>query len=168
MNVVRDENASGDQYIYATATSETGGPDPENRARFCFTVPEDGTYYIQGWVYAANAGSNSLYVTVNDLPNAGYKWHTIDFSNQDGVSYRADYVIDQSAENYVALDLEAGPQVVTFYPREKGIRLDKVKLVATNTSLLMAASRENNALGFVRDTEQTSYKLYLPLGVNTP
>lgn len=163
-----DENASGDQYIYATATSETGGPDPENRARFCFTVPQAGTYYIQGWVYAANASSNSLYVTVNDLPAAGYKWHTIDFSNQDEVSYRADYVIDQIAENYVALNLDAGPQVVTFYPREKGIRLDKVKLVSVSASSLMAASTENTVLGFVRDTEQTSYKLYLPFSMNTP
>jgi len=158
----------------ATARSETDGPESENRARFCFTVPEDGIYYIKGWVYAANTNSNSLYVTVNDSPRTGYEWHTIDFSNQDDVSYRADHVINRVAENYVALNLESGPQIVTFYPREAGIRLDKVALTPTTASLLAKMAAENAALGFIRDTEgdvsgtQQSYNLYLPVGVNKP
>lgn len=132
-----DSAASGGQYVHVPKGSGKGKKVAGNahKATYCFDVTTSGTYRLKGWVYAANGGSNSFFVQINDLPVNGYFWEIP--RNKD---YLPNYVSDRGHTGPIEVSLAAGEHTVTVYFREAGTRLDKLALemkdpAVTSTSL---------------------------------
>ncbi|MBN1318538.1 MAG: pilus assembly protein [Anaerolineales bacterium] len=116
-----DAAASNGAYIHIPdGAGDSWSIDEDRKATYCVTLDEIGIFRIIGWVYAADGGANSFYVTVDGVPAEGYLWDTEIIS-----SYEADYVNDRNSDDPIEVILDAGNHIVTFYAREDGTRLDK-------------------------------------------
>ncbi|MEL6820790.1 MAG: NPCBM/NEW2 domain-containing protein, partial [Calditrichota bacterium] len=126
-----DPAASGGAYVHAPDGSgdEYGGITPDDYAEFCFTVAEEGTYEIHGWIYADGGDNNSFFVTLDGLPTAGYLWDT-----SENTMYDKDLVSDRNGPDPVQMMLTPGNHTVRLYLREDGTRIDKLELVAVNSN----------------------------------
>ncbi|MEM7128868.1 MAG: Ig-like domain-containing protein [Chloroflexota bacterium] len=120
-----DPEASGGSFIHVPNLSGNRfyGPDQSQKASYCFTVPEDGTYRIKGQVYANGRRNDSFYVQVNELPSSGYLWDLM--RNTD---YAEDAVSDRNRADPVELTLTAGEHIIDIFLREDGARLDTLGL----------------------------------------
>ncbi|MFN8442306.1 MAG: hypothetical protein U0175_16100 [Caldilineaceae bacterium] len=120
-----DPAASGGHYIYAPTGSGNyyNGPNPQQRAEYCFSVPLTGTYNIYVTSYAEDSLSDSFYAQVDGQPSSGYLWDIYPISE-----YIKDYVNDRFLADPVEVQLSPGPHTVTVYIREDGTRLDTLEL----------------------------------------
>jgi hypothetical protein len=127
MQVYSDSQASGGQYV-ASSSDETG------RVSFTFSVPA-GQYYLQALVYCLDTGSDSFYVGSEAEAALGDDYYT--WSALRGTGYVWDDVHRLGSSSWSAgpefdpmvFDLSAGSHQFSFYGREAGARLDKVRLV---------------------------------------
>ncbi|MEM7128963.1 MAG: putative Ig domain-containing protein [Chloroflexota bacterium] len=143
-----DASASGGQYVHLPNQigNNQNGTGSADKGVYCFTVPTNGTYLLEGTVFANGGGNNSFFVTVNDAPTAGYIWDTaIDSSN-----YIQDYINARGVADPLQLNLTAGEHTITIYPREDGTRLDKLTLIDMATVAFQAG------IGSVADEDQSS------------
>ncbi|MEM7032312.1 MAG: heparin lyase I family protein [Chloroflexota bacterium] len=129
--VGQDKTASGGQYIYTPEGVGNNGGVTKNasQAVYCFNITTAGEYRLQGRVLAINSGSDSFFIQVNDAPAKGYTWH-IPVNTQ----YQQVDVTHNGNKNPLVLDLDVGAQMVTFFMREDGARLDKIALEAVGKS----------------------------------
>ena len=120
-----DENASGEQYMWAPNGSGNrwNGPDAGQRLEYSFTVEQEGSYRIKGRVYAPNGNDDSFWVRVDGEPSGGYLWEVL-----QNTEYLPDYVSDRGGEDPVQVCLTAGTHTVSVYLREDGTRLDTIGL----------------------------------------
>ncbi|MGH1366963.1 MAG: hypothetical protein ACRBF0_25625, partial [Calditrichia bacterium] len=126
-----DPAASGGAYVHVPNGSgdEYGGINPDSYVEFCFTVAEEGTYEIHGWIYAAGGSDNSFFATLDGLPTNGYLWDTSENTNYD-----EDLVSDRNGPDPVQMALLPGSHTVRLYLREDGTRIDKMELVRVNSN----------------------------------
>ncbi len=128
--VVNDGAASGGAYVYTPTGSGFAFAGPgSNKASYCVTVATAGEYRISANVYAATAGEDSFFVTLNGLPANGYLWDVL-----RNTTYAADYVRNRGSATPVVVSLEAGDNYLDFYMREDGARLDKFTLELVSSS----------------------------------
>lgn len=119
-----DSAASNGQYVIApTDAPIQGSPNPSYKVRYCFNVPQDGTYRIKANVYGANYGQDSFWVQVDGQPTSAYLWDTL-----VNTSYLEDYVSDRGGMDPVEITLTAGEHTVDVFMRERGARLDTIEL----------------------------------------
>ena len=124
MEIVEDTGTSSGQFIYVPE----GNSDVDNplldvgSAEYTFEVPESGEYLIWGRVKAAYGGSNSFYISVDDMDYVD--WHT-QISNVwfwDQVSAG----MDQEA---LVFNLEKGEHRLSLKLRETGTKIDRILIV---------------------------------------
>ena len=128
--VGNDANASGGKYIHVP--DELGGAQAPgaDRVDFSFNITQPGSYRIDANVYADNGNNNSFFVTVNNLPSNGHNWRVL--QNTD---YALDSVSSQeTGQDPLIVDLNAGLNTLSVYLREDGTRLDRVELVRVGDS----------------------------------
>lgn len=124
-----DGAASGGEYVHVANGQGNRGSsiDTGQKVSFCMNVNSPGTYRLKGWVYGPNGADNSFYVRVNGQPNAGIVWHT-----SINAAYTGEHVVAYNASTNrfgaVEFTMGAGPQLVEFYLREDGTRLDRIAL----------------------------------------
>ena len=119
-----DAGASGGAYAHTPQGSGSAGAiDNLNYVEFCFTVAEAGNYTLDATVDGPDGGSDSFFVTVNDLPTGGYLWDTT-------AGWIADQVSDRNGQNPVIVNLTPGDHTVQVHLREDGARIDTLELVA--------------------------------------
>ncbi|MCB0145044.1 MAG: putative Ig domain-containing protein, partial [Caldilineaceae bacterium] len=120
---IDDGAASGGQAVVVPdGFNDTANADATNRIEFCLTVGQAGSYTLQGWILAPDAGSNSLFVQVDGAPAQPAKW-----SMPVNGSY-------QPLDAPLSLALTTGQHQVTIIHRETGTRVDKVVLQPANVS----------------------------------
>jgi|GEM_PF-2856792 len=135
-----DENASGGFYLHVPEGLGSRGerPDAMQKASYCFTVDQPGTYRIKAWAYADNEFNNSFFVTVNDdtAANVGANekvWHVnVNTDYAPAFVTTDEFVNGQRVYPTVEVTLDAGVHTVYFFLREDGTRLDKVALEPIN------------------------------------
>lgn len=125
-----DSDASGGQYAHVADGFGNRGAtlDLLQKASYCFTVAETGTYRIKGWVYAADVFNNSFYVQVDGNTTSDYLWH-----NQVNTSYAPEYITNGNGIDIVEIPLAAGVHTVDVFLREDGTRLDKLALESADS-----------------------------------
>lgn len=113
-----DASASNGAYIHVPSINRfvLSGRD---RAFYCFTIPQSGTYRLRAWVYAATSGNDSLYVEVDDDESL---WDVL-----QNTTYAQDYVNDRLGNDPTEYTLSAGEHWVTIYGREAGARTDRLE-----------------------------------------
>ena len=121
-------DASGGQYVYVPDKSGNISSTVANNVdyvSYCFDVPADGDYTIQGWVsFEGNrTRSDSFFIQVDDLPGNGYLWDTLKRK-----VFTQDEVSDRDKQNPVVVNLTAGEHIVKVHLREDGTLLDKIAL----------------------------------------
>lgn len=117
----------------------------DNFMSYCVTIESAGLYQINSQIYAEDGGSNSFYVTIDDLPADGFIW---DFEPITAV-YAQDYVSDdvQGIDPY-QLFLTAGEHTLHIYQREDGARLDWFEFeLINNTPLVTNPGNQVNTVG---------------------
>lgn len=113
--------ASGGQYVHTPNASGNSLNSPNaTSVSYCFSITQAGTYRIVGWVYAANSGDDSFWVTLN---GSNYLW---DFPAN--TTYNQDYVNNRSVADPVQVTLPVGEVTVSVHVREDGARLDRIAL----------------------------------------
>jgi len=120
-----DAGASGGSYVWVPPSEpNVWAIGSDSTASFCFDISVAGRYRIDTKVWGSDSRADSFYVTVDGLPNAGYKWDT-------GVtsSFVDAWVSDRDGADPVEVQLSAGQHTVAFILRESGARLDTVELV---------------------------------------
>ncbi|MFK7802470.1 MAG: hypothetical protein AB8G95_12615 [Anaerolineae bacterium] len=118
-------SASNGQFIYVPDNvSGTGSLNKANRADFCVNVQVAGEYKINTWVHARNITTDSFFVTIDDLPAAGYLWDVAKSND-----FTTDFVNDRRKANPQIVYLSAGQHTLAFHHRESGTLLDKFELV---------------------------------------
>ncbi|MEM7130616.1 MAG: SdrD B-like domain-containing protein [Chloroflexota bacterium] len=122
--VVNDANASNGAYIVVQDQTGNETALSDTVARYCLTVEQAGTYFIEGTVNAPFASANSVFVTVDGLPVDGYLWDT-----SITTGFVAELVQNRGVAGPVSVALDAGEHEVAVYLREDGFQLDKVRLV---------------------------------------
>ena len=129
--IVNDGNASGGQFVHIPEDndSEWNGANAFQQAEYCFTVAEEGTYFIQGLVAGVDELSDSFYVRVNNAPSRAYLWDT-----PTTTAYAPTLVSDRIGQNPVVVSFAPGVHNVTVYARENGTRLDKLTLIPQQTT----------------------------------
>lgn len=120
-----DPVASGGHYIHAPTGSGNyyNGPNPQQKADYCFNVPITGSYNIRVGTYAEDSLSDSFYAQVDGQPSASYLWDIYPVAK-----YTTDYVNDRFLADPVEIQLSPGPHTFTVYVREDGARLDTIEL----------------------------------------
>ncbi|MEM7800632.1 MAG: hypothetical protein AAF633_15670, partial [Chloroflexota bacterium] len=138
-DIGNDSEASGGQYIFATAddtsaTDPNGTPAAENYVTYCFNVTEAGTYRLNAQTHAANNISDSFFVTIGDQsstdPNRiGFLWD-VTREDQDPQTrrFRPDYLNDRGQADPVEVELQAGEHEVVVMIREENAQLDTLEL----------------------------------------
>ena len=130
MTIGYDGSASGGRFIFVSKSrGNSSSPDGANRADFCVTIPETGEYKIEAQVKAADTGSNSFFVTVDDAPAAGYLWEV-----RMNSKFVDDVVNDRGKSDPQIIFLTAGEHMITMHHREPGTQLDKISVVSTSGS----------------------------------
>ncbi|MEM7332510.1 MAG: putative Ig domain-containing protein [Chloroflexota bacterium] len=118
------------------------GPN-DNYMNYCVTVAVAGLYQINTQIYAADGGSNSFYVTINDEPVEGITWS---FDPITGI-YAEDYVSDTGVDPYQFV-IASGDHDLKFYQREDGSRLDWFEFELVNAQPLLAnVGDQTNIIG---------------------
>ncbi|MGB0384737.1 MAG: SdrD B-like domain-containing protein [Ardenticatenaceae bacterium] len=119
-----DPAASGGQYIHVpNGLGNSYSFHTKDRAEYCFTVSEAGTYRIKGLVYAETGADNSFFVQVDGQPASGYLW---EFGKN--TNYDEDFVSDRNGADPVEVELTPGDHLISIMLREDGARLDKIFL----------------------------------------
>ncbi|ELZ31324.1 fibronectin type III domain-containing protein [Halogeometricum pallidum JCM 14848] len=110
-----DEGASGGEYITTAdeGRNNYGGLPEAGRARYEFTVPESGEYYVWGRIGAKSNG-NSFYLVVNG--GEAREWH----ADIGGWHW----------EQPLTVSLGAGTHSFAVAPREDGAKLDRFVVTA--------------------------------------
>ena len=118
-----DPTASGGQYVAAPGSSGASGPGADF-VEFAFFVPNAGDYFLEAVVDGLDGGSDSFFVTVDDLPAGGYLWDI-------PAGWTADQLSDRGGDDRVVLGLSPGAHTVRVHLREGGARLDTIALNPT-------------------------------------
>lgn len=147
--VTENDGASGGQHIWVPPGTGNlwNGADDAHSATFCIEVEETGLYRVVGTAQADSNTSNSLYMTVDGIPENGYLWD-IELSD----NYIEDYVNHRSVADPIEVILSAGQHIIGVHSREDGIRLDKMALelieptLPSPTCAGMEQEAENGAL----------------------
>ncbi|MFK7806003.1 MAG: hypothetical protein AB8G95_30520, partial [Anaerolineae bacterium] len=122
-------DASGNQFVYVPdGLGNISGSVANNPhyVSYCFDVPADGFYEIEGWVSFEGTRhlSDSFFIQVDDAPANGYLWDTL-----KSPSFSSDLVSDRGKQNPVVVNLTAGQHIVKVHLREDGTMLDKLALL---------------------------------------
>ena len=120
-----DPAASGGSYVTTPQGSGSESGLSGDYVEFCFTVATAGEFSLDAVVDGPDGGSNSFFVTVNDVPASGYVWDV-------SAGWTADQVSDRNGADPVVLDLGVGDHAVRVYEREDGTRLDSLALVSVD------------------------------------
>jgi hypothetical protein len=120
-----DGAASGGLYAHVPQGNGGATGPGGDYVEFCFTVTTAGEHVLESVVDGPDGGSNSFFVTVDDLPAAGYLWDT-------SAGFVADSVSDRNVADPLVLDLGVGDHVVRVHLREDGTRLDSLSLVTVD------------------------------------
>ncbi|MEM7283207.1 MAG: hypothetical protein AAF438_16445 [Pseudomonadota bacterium] len=121
-----DNAANGGAYVHVPNGQGNRGSvlDPGQKVSYCVQVNSGGIYRLKGWTYGASGFDNSFYVRVNGQPSQGVVWHT-----QIQTAYSDEYVmaynIDTNRFEVAEFSLVPGENLVEFFLREDGVRLDR-------------------------------------------
>lgn len=137
-----NSGASGGQYVYVPHGYGTNysGSLTDDRAEYCFTVPEAGTYVLKGTVGTTHSLHNSFYVTAEATPGLTYLWDTDVRSN-----WYVDELNNRDIADPVLLDLTADQHLITIFLREDGSRLDKLELAKVDSTNAVSAADYSEA-----------------------
>ncbi len=130
MQIGDRQNASGGKFIFVPeSVGQSGKIDWDNRAEFCVSVPQDGTYQIKAAADAPNGNSDSMFVTVDGAPAAGYLWQP-----RKGNGFVEDIVHDRGKNDPQLITLSQGDHVINFHNREPNTMLDWIKVELVSAS----------------------------------
>jgi hypothetical protein len=122
MAVQNDPTASGGQYVAAPSNKYASSPGT-NYVEYRFLVQTAGNFRLDAVVDGPSGSSDSFFVTVDDLPAAGYLWDI-------PAGWTTSSLKDRGTVNPVTLALGVGEHIVRFHLREGGARLDSLVLVS--------------------------------------
>lgn len=124
-----DGAANGGAYIHVANGHGSRGTelDAEQKVTLCLRVNTPGTYRLKGWTYGASGFDNSFYVRINGWPSQGLVWHTPINAAYSG-EYVTTYNVDTNRFDVLEVVLEPGDQIIEFFLREDGSRLDRIAL----------------------------------------
>jgi hypothetical protein len=150
---VSDSVASGGRYIQA-ATAEQG------TATYSFTVATEGQYKIIGRIYAADAGADSYYFSIDGAPEDTWDICPAQAASDFGV-WRDDAIAKRGTGTYLApqfdpyiVQLSAGTHTLVLRGREVGAKLDYFHLSGVGNCLHDA---DTDCDGCVRQDEMMQY-----------
>lgn len=128
MQVINDSRASGGKVIESASGRSDASMSLNHRIDFCVRIATTGNYEIVGRVLATGNQSNSLFVTIDGAPAAGMVWHM-----EKSSSY-ADVILSaggspEGGNPPLSIYLAQGDHTISFYHREKEVRLDKFEVV---------------------------------------
>jgi len=108
----------------------TDKPADGGRALYRFSIQDAGDYTVKAIVNAADAGSNSFFVGMDNDPDASMIW---DVTLTDGleertVSWREGVSPDDNASTAKIFNLTTGEHILIIRGREAGTMLDKVEV----------------------------------------
>ena len=146
---------NGRTYIYTPkGEGYSDVPHPENRADYCVTITQSGTYAIEAYADAEDGGTDSIWVVANGMV---YLWDT--GINKD---FAPAEVKDRGAGR-VELNLSAGQHTISFHQREAGAQLDRFVLVPlaveeapTQAPTQQPAATEDGSCGPLRQEAETA------------
>ncbi|MBU0481692.1 MAG: right-handed parallel beta-helix repeat-containing protein [Proteobacteria bacterium] len=136
MKVATDAGASGGACI-ETTTSDSGS------AVFTFDIAQPGTYKVLANTYAADSGTDSFLVSVDNGPEDIWDLNPqgdpalYNVWRQDEVTARGDGSFKAPQYDPMTVQLESGPHTITFSGREVNTRLDNFYLrkISTETEV---------------------------------
>lgn len=117
-----DEDASNGESAIVPESSGSANqlPSGNDRAIYCFNIPEAGDYQIIARVLATNSGNNSVWLGVE---GETYLW---DFDISD--SYMEASASSRGDDDPLVFSLEEGEFEITVFLREDGIQIDTIEL----------------------------------------
>jgi hypothetical protein len=141
MAVRTDPTASGGEYVSVVPGVYANGLGT-SYAEYRFQVATTGTYRLDARVHGPAVNANSFFVTVNSTPATGYLWEI-------PAGWVTDSVSDRGIADPVVLNLNPGVQVVRFYLREGGARLDTIMLVDISPTVFLPGQTVQAEDGFL-------------------
>ncbi len=124
MQIGTRDDASGGKFISVPdSVGEAPKIDWDNRAEFCVSVPENGTYQIKAGASAPDAGRDSLFVSIDGAPANGYLWQP---RRSNGFS--EDLIHNRGINDPQLITLTKGDHLINFHHREPGTALDWIKV----------------------------------------
>ena len=130
MVIGEDKRASGGKFVFTPEKIE--GSDFYNnphKVEFCVEIPESGEYQIKTWVFAHHSNFDSMFVAVDNQPEAGYLWDAV-----VSKTFSEDMVSDRKKSDPQTIKLTAGAHILTFANRESGTKLDRFELIQVGGS----------------------------------
>ena len=91
-----------------------------DRVEYCFTVTKEADYNIAAYVKAPSYASNSMFWTLDSLPNSNMVWH-MNVSSSYGRQLLSDGGSPEGGNSSKAVRLKAGDHIISFYHREPGV-----------------------------------------------
>ncbi|MEM9773874.1 MAG: hypothetical protein AAF902_04795, partial [Chloroflexota bacterium] len=128
MRIILDENASNGRAIVGSNVDYETLVEAD-KVDFKVSVQQGGEYFIEASVLAPSFDSNSLFWTVDSQPGVERTWH-MDTDDQYAVQKVSDGGDPEGGNAGQAVYLPAGERTISFYHRESGVRLDRIKLLA--------------------------------------
>jgi hypothetical protein len=99
------------------------------QAKYTFTLPSPGMYYITGIVNAPNSNHNSFYINIDSQPTNPYMiWDIIKTNNWERrfVSWRENKLPEQNTRDRKFFTLTAGEHTVILRGRESNTQIRNI------------------------------------------
>ncbi|MGZ3600146.1 MAG: Ig-like domain-containing protein, partial [Ktedonobacterales bacterium] len=148
-------------YVSQTTDTSAGSPAAGGQASYVFNVAAAGTYTLNVQLSAADAGSNSVYLSVDAAPSSntqifdmptttGFQTYAASARGSGGSTYTADQYVP------VVWNLSAGTHTLYVSGREANTQIASFTFVQRTSSVTSSASFTDHALS---PTQTGSFEL---------